>query len=331
MTAAGRLVVVWRVAEACDLDCAYCEYRRSAKRPRRSAAPETVLIFGKLLADYQRATGRPVLLSWLGGEPLHWPPVWEVSSTLHREHGLALSLTTNGTRLSAPALRQRLIDDFAEVTLSVDGDAATHDSVRGAPGLHAHLRSVIADLRARKLAAGRGPVLRVNTVLMHSNIMALESFGADLAAWGVEELTFNPLGGAPGDPFYEAERLRPADVAWLTLHLPALRARLAQRGLVVRGSRRYVHRLDFSARSWQWPVEDCAPGDRYWFVDEHARLAPCSFASAEYGLPLSALRTVADLESIPRRLAAQRRLLLAAACHDCHSPQVFGKFALEAA
>lgn len=331
MNTQRRLVVVWRVAEACDLDCAYCEYRRSARRPRRSAAPESVLAFGRLLAEYQRATGRPVLLSWLGGEPLLWPPIWEVSSTLRREHGLALSVTTNGTRLRVPDLRRRLIEDFAEVTLSVDGDAATHDSVRGAPGLHAHLQAVIEDLRVRKAAAGRGPIIRVNTVLMHSNLTQLERLGEGLAAWGVEELTFNPLGGAPGDPFFEAERLQPADVAWLTLHLDGLRARLAQRGLLVRGSQRYVQRLDFAAHRWGWPVADCAPGDRFWFVDEHARLAPCSFATAEYGLPLAELRTVADLRDLPRRLAAQRRLAPAPACRDCHSPQVFGKFTLEAA
>ncbi len=331
MTQTRRLVVVWRVGEACDLDCAYCEYRRSRRGPRRSADAAAVLKLGALLGAWQQATGRPVVLSWLGGEPLLWGPLWEVSATLRREHGLALSVTTNGTGLRDPERRQRLIDDFAEVTVSVDGDAAAHDAVRGAPGLHAHVRTVLADLRARKAAAGRGPVLRVNTVLRRSTVNNLEALGEELAAWGVEELTFNALGGTPSEAFYEAEHLCPSDVDWLTHNLDHIRRRLAGRGLLVRGSRRYVQRLEYAARGWQWPVADCAPGDRYWFVDELGRLAPCRFATAEYGVPVSELNTLADLRALPQRLAAQQRLAPAAACRDCHSPQLFGKFALEAA
>jgi MoaA/NifB/PqqE/SkfB family radical SAM enzyme len=327
---ARRLVVVWRVTEACDLDCAYCEFRRSQRGPRHSASAAAALAFGRLLGEWQAATGRAVLVSWLGGEPLRWGPVWAVSRELRQAHGLSLSVTTNGTALSDAARRQQLVEDFAEVTLSVDGDATAHDAVRGA-GQHAALRAVIEDLRDRKTALGRGPVLRANTVLRRSNLKELEALGSELARWGVEELTFNALGGEPEDPYFAAEQLAPADMEWLTQHFDLLRARLAVQGLRVRGSQRYVRRLEYTARGWRWPVEDCAPGDRLWFVDEHARLAPCRFASAEYGVPLASLTSLEDLRGVPARLAAARRRRPALACVDCHSPQYFGKFSLEGA
>jgi MoaA/NifB/PqqE/SkfB family radical SAM enzyme len=215
------------------------------------------------------------------------------------------------------------------VVVSVDGSAEQHDAVRGQPGLYQHLRRYVRDLRDHKRAAGRGPLLRANTILMHSNVRAFERLGDELAGWGVEEVTFNALGGARGDPFYEAERLQPEDVAWLAENFDPIRFRLARRGLLVRASRRYLERLDHSARGAAWPVADCAPGDRFWFVDERGRLAPCRFTGGEYGVPVSELRTLADLHALPQRMAAARSAALAAVCGDCHSPQVFGKFALE--
>jgi AdoMet-dependent heme synthase len=326
-----RLVVVWRVTEACDLDCAFCEYRRSRRWARRTAAPESMLHLGGLLGEWQRATGRPVLFSLLGGEPTLWPPLWDVAASLRREHGLGLSVTTNGTRLGDPALRQRLIEDFAEVTLSVDGLGAVHDTVRDRPGLYVNLQAVLADLHARKAALGRGPVLRVNTVLRHSNVRALEALGEALAAVGVEELTFNPLGGEPGDPFFDAEHLQPADLDWLTHSFDRMRQALAAQGLLLRGSRRYLQRLEYETRHWRWPVDDCVPGDRFWFVDEHARLGACRFTTETCGLPVTDLHSLADLLALPGRLAAERRAAHPTACRDCHSPQLFGKFSKEMA
>ncbi len=320
------LVVLWRLTEVCNLACPFCEYRRGLRRPRRAARPEDVLAFSRVLGEYSRKTGRPVLLSWMGGEPLLWPPLWEVSRALRREHGLRLSLTTNGTRLT-PALCRRLAEDFAEVTLSVDGGAPLHEHLRGAPGLYSRLRAAAESLSELKSALGRGPLLRANTVLMRSNIHALEELGAALAEWGVEALTFNALGGVPGDPFFDCEHLRPEHVAWLRDALPGIRTRLAARGLTVLGDARYLHRLAHSAAGLPLPIADCAPGQSFLFIDEAGRAAPCSFTAAEYGVPAGSIHTIADLRALPARLAANRRTAPSAACTDCHSTQVFGKFA----
>src|SRR5260221_11248621 len=128
---ARPLVVVWRVTEACDLGCWFCEYNRELRRSRRSVACDDALAFGRVLAEYAASSGRPVLVSWLGGEPLTWPPLMAAGQRLHGEFGLALGLTTNGWQLDRPGLIQHLAETYAEITVSVDGPATAHDAGRG--------------------------------------------------------------------------------------------------------------------------------------------------------------------------------------------------------
>src|SRR5258706_15484690 len=108
MSTAGRLVVVWRITEACDLDCWFCEYARRHERARASARVDNVLAFGASLGRYAASAGREVLVSWLGGEPLLWPPLQRVDRVLHDEFGLQLGLTTNGTHLNALGMCEHL-------------------------------------------------------------------------------------------------------------------------------------------------------------------------------------------------------------------------------
>ena len=323
------LVVVWRVTEACDLACWYCEYNRHAygsRRPRHSAPADEVLAFGKVLADYGASTGRAVLVSWLGGEPLVWPPLSDVSRSFKRDYGLRLGLTTNGERLATGGFMDLLADDYDEVTVSVDGAASFHDAGRAAPGLFDRLRAAVGELSARKARLGRGPLLRANTILMRSNLYALEALCHTLAGWGIEEVTFNLLGGQPPGPDYVLEHLLPTHISWLRSSLPGIRRRLKERGLVIRGDNRYLDRLESSARGERLPVVDCHPGAQFLFVDEHGRLAPCSFTAGGYGVPMGEIRSGAELAQLPARLAEHRRQTVLAPCLDCHSTQVFGKF-----
>jgi len=322
------LVVVWRLTEACDLSCWFCEFNRRLQRPRHSARAADVLAFGQVLADYAARSGRPVLVSWLGGEPLLWPPLRQVGQHFRRELGLSLGLTTSGERLSAPGLLEHLADLYAEVTVSVDGLAEFHDAVRGAHGLFARLRAAVMDLRRRRADQGRGPLIRANTILMHSNLRHFEPLSQELGDWGIEEITFNALGGQPPGPGYAKQSLTPDDVAWLRAELPGLRQRLAARGLVIRGGERYLGRLASSAAGEAVPVADCHPGADFLFIDERGRAAPCSFTAAGYGVPIQQIACGDDLARLPARFSAARAEAWLPPCHDCPSTQVFGKFDL---
>ena len=316
------LVVVWRVTEACARACRFCGYSRELRRPRGAADPDEVRRFGLLLAEYSRRAERPVLVSWLGGEPLRWSPLLPIAREF-KAAGLHLGVTTNGTALSEPTVRAALRRDFAHVVVSVDGLEATHDRLRGRVGLFSQVREDLAALRALG-----GPLqLRANTVLMRDNIADFEALCLTLAGWGVRELTFNLLGGRDRPEFYPAHSLLPGQLARFRADLPLLRARLLPFGLSVRGSLRYLDRLEQAVLGLRAPVSDCGPGQEFLFIDERSLISPCSFTGDDYGLPLSAIRSSDDLARLPQELADHRRARPTLICADCPSTQHFGKFA----
>lgn len=315
-------LVVWRVTEKCNLACPFCAYDRSLSRARAVADPAAVLRMGRMLRD----SGRKTLVSWLGGEPFLWPPLLDVSRTFKREFGLQVAVTTNGLALRDERIREQLVDDFDQVTISIDDVGAAHDRLRGAPGLFDRLRRSLPALA--ELAAQRNsPLLvRVNTVLMHANLQAFEPLCRQLAEWGVAEVTFNTLGGRDRPEFFPSNRLTGPDAAWLRTELPGLRERLQARGLALRGSPAYLERILQLAQDETYPVADCNPGQQFLFIDERGLAAPCHFTVDGYGLPLENLRSAADLEALPALFWAQKQRQQLAPCLDCRSTQVFGKF-----
>lgn len=320
------LVVVWRVTEVCDLGCVFCGYSRELRRSRGQAAAEAVLAFGAVLGEHAARTGRQVLVSWLGGEPLLWPPLTSVGPRL-RALGLGLGVTTNGARLT-PEMCGHLVEHYAQVTVSVDGLADWHDRVRQSPGLWDRARAGVERLAGLRAQLGRGPRLRINTVLMRSNLGDFAALCAAVAGWGADEVTFNALGGVErGGTFYQRECLRPDDVAALRAALPEVRARLAARGLTIRGTDLYLDRLARSARGAAWPVDDCGPGRAFLFVDERGRVGPCAFTAEDFRVTLHDLRAADDLEALPHIWRERQARQRPAACADCRSTQVFEKFA----
>jgi MoaA/NifB/PqqE/SkfB family radical SAM enzyme len=318
------LVVVWRVTEACNLSCDFCAYAQNLPRARMSVDPAEVLRVGKLLSEEK---GRKVLLSWLGGEPLAWKPIADLSRALHG-FGLRLGCTTNGVPLQVRSLRTLVAEVFDEITFSIDGRGDWNDRVRAMPGLFEKLRDSILGVReaAHEARRERPLLIKVNTILMQQSIAAFEDLCEVLVSWGVEEVTFNQLGGNDRPEFYPAHRLLPAQVEHFIETFPAMTKRLQARGLRIHGGPRYLERFRATSRGERIAIDDCGPGQWFLFIDERCRVAPCSATPAEYGLPLSEIRTSEDLAALPARFAALRAAHRAEACGDCHSTQVFGKF-----
>lgn len=320
------LVVLWRVYEHCNLACAFCGYSRELRRPRTVAKVDRILAFGRLLADHQRACGRRVLVSWLGGEPLLWDELPRLSHIFHEDFKIGLSVTTNGLPVESQRVRRALIDDYNEVTISVDGVGAFHDVCRKSPGLYDRLARSVAMLRGQVDRAGSRLLLKVNTILMRGNIADFESLCRAVAGWGVRELTFNQLGGNDRPEFYPANRLLPEQVNQFVEDLPGIRGRMSRWGLTIRGGARYLDRIAHTARGAPMPVDDCQPGTQFLFIDEQGLIAPCSFTTSRYGVSLDDVIGSGDLSQLPGLFALRRRGSLASACHDCPSTQVFQKF-----
>lgn len=316
------LVIVWRVTGRCNLSCPFCAYDRTLSFPRRDADTELVQRISSLLAEM----GRPVLMSWLGGEPLLWPDLADLTASLRHEHGFAISTTTNGTTLHRAETRRHLIEHYAELTLSVDGSAPKHDALRGKAGLFDQVRRAVLLLVQEKAAASRGPLLRANVVLMRDTISDFPALCHELAAWGLEEITCNQLGGIDRPEFYPPNRLLAEQVARLEDVWHGLKDELAAKGVRLLGGEAYLRRLRATAIGLPLAVEDCHPGEDFLFVTEDGLVSPCSFTTREHGVDLREITTSRELLELPQRFRQMRQRARAAPCADCHSTQVCEKF-----
>lgn len=320
------MIVVWRVTQQCNLICPFCAYDRDLPWPRHEASPDHLLRFGAVLAEYRRLTGDQVLVSWMGGEPFLWAPLAEMTVRFRRRYGLKVSATTNGSTLDSPAVRDHILQHYAELTVSVDGIGAVHDELRGWLGGFAVLRDGVALLAGEKHAAGHGPRLRANVILMRDSISGFRRLCLELADWGIEEITFNQLGGNDRPEFHLTQRLLPQQAERFAAELPALRRRLAGRGVQLNGGGGYLCRIRASTRGERIPIDDCGPGERFLFIDEQGRVAPCSFTTQGYGISLEDIPSAEALQRLPHRFAKVRRRQRLVPCDDCHSTQVFEKF-----
>jgi AdoMet-dependent heme synthase len=215
-----ELVVVWRLYEPCNLSCHFCGYSREIVRKRRILPPQEILRFGRILSEFQQRTGRQVLVSWLGGEPLLWKELPGISRKYHFDFGIQLSLTTNGTLLGRRDIRHDLIENYSTVTISIDGFSDFHDFHRGEAGLFEHIKDTVR-VMLQEIAESKSSLsLRVNTILMRENIAAFEAFALKIAGWGIRKLTFNQPGGIDRPEFYPDHRLLLEQAAWLAAELP---------------------------------------------------------------------------------------------------------------
>ena len=321
------IVIVWRVWESCSLACRFCGYSRELGRPRMAMKLPAAIAFGKVLGEVQQDGGRSILVSWLGGEPLDWPQLPRLARIFHRDCGLRLGVTTNGLPIHSLQVRANLLADYEQVTISIDGLAPFHDQVRGMPGLYERLRESVSRLRDDD---AHGQLWRrVNTVLMRGNIDAFGRFCEEMADWGFHELTFNQLGGNERPEFYPANRLLQQQVARFARELPDIRRRMADRGMIVRGSERYLARIAATTSNRQIAIDDCRPGTEFLFVDALGRISPCSFSSEHYGIPITQIDSADAFLDLPRRFRELRRRNRLTACDDCHATHVFDKFRSE--
>ena len=319
------MIVLWRVSNHCNLACPFCAYDKRLGLLREEADPVQVARLIDLLGAWRRETGRPALLSWLGGEPL----LWTLRADLDKraaEQGIDLSLTTNGTRLGALRVREELVQRYSEVTISIDGMADIHDAMRGWRGAFDKLAKSIPALIAERRAAAAPLKVRANVVLMRDNIVKFAELCRTLADWGIDEISFNQLGGRDRPEFFPAHRLRTEDVAQLVEEVPRLRAELILQGTALVGGSAYLKRIADTVAGRPLPVDDCRVAETFLFIDEAGRVAPCSFAPEHFNISVGDLRSVADLDALPQRLRLHQRACPAHDCADCPSTQQFAKF-----
>lgn len=136
---AKELVINWHITEACNYSCRYCYAHWSrTERPRdiifdesrtRKLLTELHKFFkpGNLSNSLQKHMGwTSVRLNIVGGEPLLYDQHVMAIASYAREIGMEVSMITNGSRLSAPLMRN-IVPYLSILGLSLDSaDNATN-------------------------------------------------------------------------------------------------------------------------------------------------------------------------------------------------------------
>lgn len=145
------LIIGWELTLACNLRCRHCA--SSAGLPRKNE-----LTLDECLALCDQF---PALLvqevDFTGGEPLlraGWPAIAKRLYELH----IPARMVTNGITLTADTVALMKDSGLESVGVSVDGLEATHDYVRGLPGMFRRVvegleRLVAADLKPTVITA----------------------------------------------------------------------------------------------------------------------------------------------------------------------------------
>ncbi|MCI7766405.1 MAG: radical SAM protein [Oscillospiraceae bacterium] len=317
-------VIVYRITQDCNMRCRFCSYSCDVMRKRDSADPRLIQCFSGTLGDYKRVTGKNILVSWIGGEPFLYGDIIPLSRML-RSNGICVSATTNGTLLSESIIRD-ICGLFSEIVISLDSFEACNDDVRQLAGHFSMVSDKIRLLDRIRRETGSGLKIKVNTILMRRNISDFESFCQFLAGLGVDEVTFNRLGGYDRPDFFGDNRLLYSQSERFANEFRGIKERLSEQGLIIHGSGKYMERFLSAARDIPSPVEECDPGSYFWFINENGFISPCSYTSYEYMFDLRDINCPADFDRAEAHFRNMRSCCRSKWCDDCFCTQVYDKF-----
>ena len=286
---AGLLSINLELSNHCNLHCTFCPTGNGIMlRPRAHMDPE-------VLRRALRSAGRlefVLLFQW--GEPLLHPEFGPLAREA-RASGARTLVTTNGTLLDDGRLEALLGAGLDRVTVSVDGDAATHERIRGVP-LARTLAGLERILEAREELADP-PAVDVSMVVSPETEPAAAAFAQTWAS-RVDRVQQIPLltEGTRRTRCREPWRSGPVvlqdgrvtvccvdhdgELAFADARTDDLRE--AWNGPAMQGFRRAHARGDLPpicARCTEYPTDAAAP--RFSSPDEASRRAPHLAAAAE--------------------------------------------------
>ena len=200
------LMVKIKLLWECNLACAMCDYSRQG-RPTQL----TYELLTRTLADLAALGCRKVHFS--GGEPTLRSDLPDLIAYA-RSLKLRVTLTTNGTLLTAELCKQLVKAGLNSVCVSIDSPVrSVHDRMRG---VHGALKQTVAGARTLRRAAktygsqspGKAaPAIRINTVVSRENYCTLHEL-PDLAhAIGAQQILLMPVDDPSGVLLLNKRRL----------------------------------------------------------------------------------------------------------------------------
>jgi radical SAM protein with 4Fe4S-binding SPASM domain len=212
------IYAVWEITLACDLACRHCGSRAGRARPDELTTAEAL----DLVDQMARLGVKEVTL--IGGEAYLREDWLDIVRAL-RGHGIPTSITTGGRGFTPGLIDQAKAAGLRGASVSIDGDEATHDRLRGVAGSY---RAAIAALAAMK---ERGLSASCNTQINRLSMPLLEAILETVAALGIRgwQIQFTvPMGRAAEEPEILTQ---PHDLIDLFPRLAALKTRCDELGI----------------------------------------------------------------------------------------------------
>jgi len=321
----SKRVIVFRITQNCNMSCLFCSYSTEVERQRDVANIADIENFLKILSEYKSAKDQEILFSWIGGEPFLWKYIILFSEKL-KENNIKVSTTTNGLALSSVQKRKDVIKYFSEIVFSLDGFSQCNDRIRQYEGHYEIVTNNILKLSEEKKEANSALIIKVNTILLKENIGDFENFCHKLIEIGVNELTFNQLGGFDRPEFYEANRLLPFQVKKFLETLPILKDKFLKLGLTIHGGSHYLERIIASTENQKISIDECNPSNWFWFINEKGFISPCSYTSYEYKYHINKIKNIETIDEIQNYFKTLRITNRSHWCDNCHCTQIYDKF-----
>lgn len=182
-------LVHFQLTKNCNLRCWFCgQWGNKGFFSDSHGVPMTLADWKRIadqLVEYGAASGiLPDIMLW-GGEPLMAPYFDELVCYL-RQQGFTLGMVTNGVLLHKHA--ELIRREFKHIFVSVDGDRACHDAVRG----NGVFDRVAENL---KLIHGGSASISLMCVISESNIEKLEDIPAALSELSCDEIILQEMIG----------------------------------------------------------------------------------------------------------------------------------------
>lgn len=209
---------VWELTLRCDLACRHCGSRAGRARPDELGLDEALELVDQL-ADLGVKE-----VTLIGGEAYLFHGWTEVIRAVVAR-GMSCAMVSGGQGIDAAVARAAAEAGLGSLSISIDGEAASHDRLRGKAG--AHRKALEALVHARSA----GLPIAVNTQINRLNLHELDAV-ADLIlregchGWQLQ-LTV-PAGRAADEPDV---LLQPEDLLVVFPILARLHTRLTERGI----------------------------------------------------------------------------------------------------
>ena len=176
---------VWEITLACCFSCKYCGSKSGHARKNELTTEECLHVadqLGELGCRY---------VSLIGGE-VFMRPDWDMIAGRLADHGMNVSVITNGFLFSEKLISQLKNAGVTSVAISIDGPESIHDKYRHTGSFQRAQKAVFA-------LGSAGIPVSVITTLHHENAERLEELYSQMKSWPVRAWQIqacSPMGNA---------------------------------------------------------------------------------------------------------------------------------------